>query len=237
MVWKLREGKVPSKQWMADLLAYLERAHGILPTREVVEKLYALIVQQWREGATAREVGKATCSCQKGQIAPSPAALVQLKRGELKPPRSAKRGDLFGFEELRARKIREKEDAAKVKTTSAQSKRALSALPARPSLPARASLPAPSAMPAMPALPARKLRTPKKGPIVKTQTSPAAAARKSAFTANLMRQLTMSQIEQLFLVSQIEKLRQRDSASPTAKEWAKAFMEKMNREVLNARCG
>ena len=167
MVWKLREGKVPSKQWMADLLAYLERAHGILPTREVVEKLYAIIVQQWREGATVREVGKATCSCQKGQIAPSPAALVQLKRGELKPPRSAKRGDLFGFEELRARKIQEKAEAAQPKVTSAPPKRAVSALPARP------ALPAPSALPAQPA---RKLRTPKKGSIVKPQTSPAPSA-------------------------------------------------------------
>lgn len=158
MVWKLREGKMPPKQWMADLLAYLEQAHGILPTREVVEKLYAMIVQQWREGATVREVGKATCSCQKGQIVPSPAALVQLKRGELKPPRSAKRGDLFGFEELHARKVREKADAAKVKANPAQFKQAL---PARP---------------ALPALSAQKLRTPKKGPIVNTQTSPAPAA-------------------------------------------------------------
>lgn len=173
MVWKLREGKVPSKQWMADLLAYLEQSHGIAPTREVVEKLYALIVEQWREGATVREVGKATCSCQKGQIVPSPAARVQLKRGELKPPRSAKRGDLFGFEELRARKIQEKEDAAKVKATPAQRKRALSALPARPSLPARPALSAPSALSA---LPARRPRTPRKGPIVKTQTSPAPSA-------------------------------------------------------------
>ena len=170
MAWKLREGKVPSKQWMADLLAYLERAHGIRPTREVVEKLYAIIVQQWREGATVREVGKATCSCQKGQIAPSPAALVQLKRGELKPPRSAKRGDLFGFEELRARKIQEKAEAAKTKATPAQPKRVLSALP---TLPAPSALPA---LPAQPAPPARKLRTLKKGPIVKTQTSPAPSA-------------------------------------------------------------
>ena len=176
MVWKLREGKVPSKQWMADLLAYLERAHGILPTREVVEKLYAIIVQQWREGATVREVGKATCSCQKGQIAPSPAALVQLKRGELKPPRSAKRGDLFGFEELRARKIQEKAEAAKTPATPAQPKRArpaLSALPAQPARPARL---APSAQPAQPARPARKLRTLKRGPAVKTQTTSAPSA-------------------------------------------------------------
>lgn len=173
MVWKLREGKVPSKQWMADLLAYLEQSHGIAPTREVVEKLYAIIVEQWREGATVREVGKATCSCQKGQIVPSPAALVQLKRGELKPPRSAKRGDLFGFEELRARKIREKADADKVKTTSAQPKRSLPALSPRP---ARLALPASSALPERPAPLARKPRTSKKGPLVKTQTSPAPSA-------------------------------------------------------------
>lgn len=170
MVWKLREGKVPSKQWMADLLAYLEQSHGIAPTREVVEKLYAIIVEQWREGATVREVGKATCSCQKGQIVPSPAALVQLKRGELKPPRSAKRGDLFGFEELRARKIREKADADKVKTTPAQPKRSLPALPPRPARQAAAALPE------RPAPLARKPRTSKKGPLVKTQTSPASAA-------------------------------------------------------------
>lgn len=179
MVWKLREGKVPSKQWMADLLAYLERAHGILPTREVVEKLYAIIVQQWRDGATVREVGKATCSCQKGQIAPSPAALVQLKRGELKPPRSAKRGDLFGFEELRARKVQEKADAAEIKATPAKPKRALSSLPARPALSARPALPASSSLPALPAQPAppaRKLRALKKGPTVKTQTAPAPSA-------------------------------------------------------------
>lgn len=158
---------MPPKQWMADLLAYLEQAHGILPTREVVEKLYAMIVQQWREGATVREVGKATCSCQKGQIVPSPAALVQLKRGELKPPRSAKRGDLFGFEELHARKVQEKADAAKVKANSARPKRALPVLPERRTLPASPTSPAPSE---------RKLRTPKKGPTVRAQTPPAPSA-------------------------------------------------------------
>lgn len=156
---------MPPKQWMADLLAYLEQAHSILPTREVVEKLYAIIVQQWREGATVREVGKATCSCQKGQIVPSPAALVQLKRGELKPPRSAKRGDLFGFEELRARKVQEKADAVKTQAASERPKRVLHALTARPALPA---LPKRTALPASTA---RKLRTPKKGPILKTETA------------------------------------------------------------------
>ena len=163
MVWKLREGKVPPKEWMADLLTYLERAHGVAPTRDVVEKLYAIVVEQWREGATAREVGKATCSCQKGQIVPSPAALVQLKRGELKPPRGAKRGDLFGFEELRARKDQEKAGAVSAARSTA------APLPRKPKLPA---------------LPARKLRTSKKGSVVKAQTetvpSSAAATSKTA---------------------------------------------------------
>ena len=112
MVWKLREGKVPPKEWMADLLFYLEQAHKVMPTRELVESLYSIFVEQWRDGATVREVGKATCSCQKGQIVPSPAARVQLQRGVLKPPRTAKRGDLFGFDELRARRESERAGAA-----------------------------------------------------------------------------------------------------------------------------
>ena len=119
MAWKLREGKVPPKEWMADLLAYLEQAHKVPPTRELVETLYGIFVEQWRDGATVREVGKATCSCQKGQIVPSPAARVQLQRGELKPPRNAKRGDLFGFDELRARKSKEKENPPEGKSRRA----------------------------------------------------------------------------------------------------------------------
>ena len=154
MVWKLREGKAPPKEWMADLLTYLERAHGVAPTRDVVEKLYAIIVQQWREGATVREVGKATCSCQKGQIVPSPASLVQLKRGELRPPRGAKRGDLFGFDELRARKLQEKSGAV----GAAKSK----APPLQPK-------------PTLPSLPARKLLTPRKGSTVNAQKDTAAS--------------------------------------------------------------
>lgn len=108
-VWKLRDGKAPPPDWMADLLAYLERAHGVKPSRELVAQLYPVIVAQWQEGATVRETGKATCSCEKGKIVPSPAARVQLSRGDLKPPRGAKRGDVFGFDELRARGTREKQ--------------------------------------------------------------------------------------------------------------------------------
>lgn len=144
MVWKLRAGKVPPKEWMADLLAYLEQAHKIAPTRELVESLYSIIVEQWRDGATVREVGKATCSCQKGQIVPSPAARVQLQRGELKPPRTAKRGDLFGFDELRARRSSERTGAA----ATAAPKRETKAAP-----------------------PARAPRTPKKGTPVKKRTA------------------------------------------------------------------
>lgn len=149
MVWKLREGKVPPKEWMADLLAYLENAHKVAPTRELVESLYSIIVEQWRDGATVREVGKATCSCQKGQIVPSPAARVQLQRGELKPPRTAKRGDLFGFDELRARRGSERAGAA----VTAAPKREAKAAPL-----------------------ARAPRTSKKGTPVKKITTPAPSA-------------------------------------------------------------
>ena len=153
MVWKLREGKVPPKEWMADLLAYLEKAHKVAPTREVVESLYGIIVEQWRDGATVREVGKATCSCQKGQIVPSPAARVQLQRGELKPPRNAQRGDLFGFEELRARRSKGNADATEAATLTQEVTVAI-----RPRTP----------------------RTTNKGAIVKKTTVPASSAPSSA---------------------------------------------------------
>src|SRR3954470_19906666 len=101
MAWKSREGKFPPPQFLADLVAYLERAHRVKPTRELMEKLYRFFVEEWRNGATSRETGNATCACQKGEIVPSPATSVRLHKGEVKPPRGAKRGDIFGAEALR----------------------------------------------------------------------------------------------------------------------------------------
>lgn len=103
MAWENRQGQSPPPAWMADLVTYLETAHGIKPTKELVEQLYPVIVKQWREGATVRETGKATCACNKGKIVPSPAATVHLQRGAMKPPRGAQQGDIFGFDELRTR--------------------------------------------------------------------------------------------------------------------------------------
>lgn len=101
MVWESRQGKLPPPQFLADVIAYLERAHGTTPSRELMELLYPFFVEEWRNGATAREAGNATCSCKKGTIVPSPATSVELKKGEVRPPRGAKRGDIFGAESLR----------------------------------------------------------------------------------------------------------------------------------------
>lgn len=101
MVWKSREGKLPPPQFLADLAAYLERAHGTKPSRELMEKLYPFFVEEWRNGSTSRETANATCACKKGEIVPSPATSVRLSKGEVKPPRGAKRGDIFGADALR----------------------------------------------------------------------------------------------------------------------------------------
>lgn len=102
MVWQSREGKLPPPQFLAEVVAYLQRAYGINPSRELLELLYPFFVEEWRNGATAREAANATCSCKKGEIVPSPATAVELKKGEVRPPRGAKRGDVFGSESLRS---------------------------------------------------------------------------------------------------------------------------------------
>ncbi len=100
-MFKSRIDKVPSPNWVADLVAAIEQTHGEKPTRKLMEQLWPQIVWMWQRGASVREVTRSLCACKKGEVVPSPAALAEIKTGRLKPPRGAKRGQVFGWDELR----------------------------------------------------------------------------------------------------------------------------------------
>lgn len=157
-IWKSRAGKNPPKEWLADVVEYLQRAHGVAPTKELIEALYPILVEQWQEGATYREAGKSTCACQKGTIVPSPGVQVRLGKGEVKPPRGAQRGDVFGAEDLRRKgeppppKVRTPRRGTKNKGSEPTA--APSALPPPPAPAASPPPPAPAAPPPAPAAPA-----------------------------------------------------------------------------------
>jgi hypothetical protein len=105
MVWKSREDKAPPPQFFADVIGYLHHAFpGAALTREALEALAPHLVQEWRNGQSARNAAKATCSCDGRVITVSPAAQVQLGKRSVLPPVGASRGTLFGIESLRERR-------------------------------------------------------------------------------------------------------------------------------------
>ena len=102
MTWKSRIDKEPPAQFWADVLAYLYRSYpGALLPRERMEELKPFFVNEWRNGQTAHDAAKATCSCDGREIVPSPATQVLLAKGAVRPPKGAVRGRVFGIDELR----------------------------------------------------------------------------------------------------------------------------------------
>lgn len=104
MTWKSRENESPPPQFFADVIGYLRKAFpDAVLTREAIAQLAPYLVAEWQNGQSARNAAKATCACDGQRITVSPAALVQVPRRAVLPPADARRGTLFGIDELRER--------------------------------------------------------------------------------------------------------------------------------------
>lgn len=102
MVVKVREGKYPPPDALAELLYHWMRTFpGVAIGQPEVDELYPYIVQKWREGWSLLEIAQTACSCDGRKISPSPAAIRVVPRKLVKPPEGAKPGVPFGADEVR----------------------------------------------------------------------------------------------------------------------------------------
>lgn len=215
MVWKSREGKLPPPQFLAELAAYLERAYEAKPTRELMEKLYPFFVEEWRNGATSRETANATCACKKGELVPSPATAVRLAKGEVKPPRGAQRGDIFGADALRTPGARGVAGGAPRQTESPPTQKPRTKLTKKKAASPPASPPAvavPVSLPAaMPAAPPPAV-TPAAPPPAATPAAPPPAAAPATASAETQSTALLSAIQSLLpsLASQLAQEMEKD---------------------------
>ena len=104
MAWELRKDKLPSPSYFSQIVEHLQRAYrGAHISREMMQTLRPFFIEAWRNGASADAAAQRTCSCDGREIVPSPAVGVHVARGEVRPPKGAGRGDVFGADELRPR--------------------------------------------------------------------------------------------------------------------------------------
>lgn len=119
MTWKSRENTSPPPQFFADVIGYLRKAFpSATLTRDAITQLAPYLVAEWQNGQSARNVAKATCACDGQRITVSPAAQVQVPRRAVLPPADAKRGTLFGIDE-----VRERRDIGKLRAQAAVEER------------------------------------------------------------------------------------------------------------------
>lgn len=103
-MWKSREGKDPPPQFWADFVA---ATNVVFPAatlgKETLVALYRLAVDEWRAGRQVHVIVRQLCSCDGSTVVPSPAAERRLgkTRGIARPPEKARRGDIFGIDEIR----------------------------------------------------------------------------------------------------------------------------------------
>lgn len=103
-MWKTREGKEPPPQFWADFVATTNLIFpGASLQKETLTTLYRLAVDEWREGRPVHVVVRQLCSCDGSTVVPSQAAEQRLgrTRGIARPPERARRGEVFGVDELR----------------------------------------------------------------------------------------------------------------------------------------
>jgi len=93
-----RLNQYPPPMWWAELEAALAgRFPGIRWTRKTLAELEPYFVAEWRMGQRAKHAARTVCSCDGQQITLNPEIEVPAKR----PPKGAKRGEIFGADELR----------------------------------------------------------------------------------------------------------------------------------------
>lgn len=102
MVWTSRQDKLPPPSYFSQIVEHLRRAYrGARISREMMQALRPFFIEAWRNGATADAAAQRTCSCDGREVVPSPAVGVQVARGEVRAPKGAERGEVFGADELR----------------------------------------------------------------------------------------------------------------------------------------
>lgn len=102
MAWTSRQDKLPPPSYFALIVEHLQRSYrGARISRELMQALRPFFIDAWRRGVTAEAAAGQTCSCDGREIVPSPAVGVFVARGEVRPPRGAERGEVFGADELR----------------------------------------------------------------------------------------------------------------------------------------
>ena len=95
-----RAGQPIDQAWLATALAHAQIAYPrITVDRQVARGLLDFLTWQWRQGRTPREAIAMTCASG-GEILPS--AATQHPEPKVRPPKSAKPGDVFGADEVRA---------------------------------------------------------------------------------------------------------------------------------------
>mgnify|MGYP000355450691 CR=1 FL=1 len=102
MVWKSREQKLPPPSYFSLIVEHLQRAYrGARISRELMQTLQPFFIEAWRNGKTAEAAAQSTCSCNGREVVPSPVIGIHVARGEVRPPKGAQRGEVFGADELR----------------------------------------------------------------------------------------------------------------------------------------
>lgn len=98
-------GESPSPAFWADFLANLNAIYpGAILEKKVLDELYGLVVDEWRNGRQVHVIIRQLCSCDDGRtVTPSKGAALRLEkhRGLARPPETAQRGDVFGLDQLR----------------------------------------------------------------------------------------------------------------------------------------
>lgn len=88
----------PPPQWWADLeAALLTLFPGVRWTRARMAEFKPYFVTEWRHGARPKQAARTVCQCQGDHLTLNPS--VEAPR--MRPPQGAKRGEVFGADELR----------------------------------------------------------------------------------------------------------------------------------------
>ena len=101
-MWKSRSDKLPPAQYFGDLLQHVRNMYpGATIDEQFARAMRDIWIAEWRNGQTAEDTAKATCSCDGKTVVPSPGAGRDLGKRLARPPKGAKRGDFIAPESLR----------------------------------------------------------------------------------------------------------------------------------------
>ncbi len=103
MVWLSRKDKEPPTQFFAEAAVYIAEVFpDVIAHRALMEKLQIFLVQEWRNGQTARGAAKSLCACMTGKtVQPSPALQIIIPKRAVRAPKGEVRGQVLGEEERR----------------------------------------------------------------------------------------------------------------------------------------